>query len=139
MRPRFDPWVQKIPWRRAWEPTPGFLPGESHGQRSLMGYSPWGHTESDTIGTTDRAHTYPSDHHVGQKSPEISFLPLSSQHPPTLRGGCWRFACSPPSYKPNHTVCPLLCLLPPSFPLTIMSVEKLLLRGLPWWLSGEAQ
>ena len=39
---RFDPWVGKIPWRRAWQPTPVFLPGESHGQRSLVGYSPWG-------------------------------------------------------------------------------------------------
>ena len=39
----FDPWVRKIPWRRAWQPTLVFLPGESHGQRSLMGYSPWGH------------------------------------------------------------------------------------------------
>ena len=38
----FDPWVRKIPWRRAWQPTPVFLPGESHGQRSLAGYSPWG-------------------------------------------------------------------------------------------------
>ena len=38
----FDPSVGKIPWRRAWQPTPVFLPGESHGQRSLVGYSPWG-------------------------------------------------------------------------------------------------
>ena len=36
----FDPWVEKIPWRRAWQPTPLFLLGESHGQRSLAGYSP---------------------------------------------------------------------------------------------------
>ena len=35
--------VRKIPWRRAWKPTPVFLPGESHGQRSLVGYSPQGH------------------------------------------------------------------------------------------------
>ena len=35
--------VGKILWRRAWQPTPVFLPGESHGQRSLAGYSPWGH------------------------------------------------------------------------------------------------
>ena len=41
----FDPWIRKIPWRRAQQPTPGFLPGESHGQRSLVGYSPWGPTE----------------------------------------------------------------------------------------------
>ena len=40
-RPKFDPWVRKIPWRRKWQPTPVFLPGESHGQRSLAGYSPW--------------------------------------------------------------------------------------------------
>ena len=37
----FDPWIREIPWRRAWQPTPVFLPGESHGQRSLVGYSPW--------------------------------------------------------------------------------------------------
>ena len=36
----FDPWVRKIPWRRAWQPTPVFLPGEFHGLRSLVGYSP---------------------------------------------------------------------------------------------------
>ena len=47
-RPGFDPWVGKIPWRRAWQPTPVFLPGESPGQRNLVGYSPWGHKESDT-------------------------------------------------------------------------------------------
>ena len=47
-RPGFDPWVGKIPWRRAWQPTPVFLPGESHGQRSLVDYSPWGHKELDT-------------------------------------------------------------------------------------------
>ena len=37
----FDPWVRTISWRRAWQPTPVFLPGASHGQRSLEGYSPW--------------------------------------------------------------------------------------------------
>ena len=36
----FNPWVRKIPWRRKWQPTPVFLPGESHGWRSLVGYSP---------------------------------------------------------------------------------------------------
>ena len=38
----FDPWVGKIPWRRKWQPTPISLPGKSHRQRSLMGYSTWG-------------------------------------------------------------------------------------------------
>ena len=40
-RCRFDPWVRKSPWRRNWQPTPVFLPGKSHGQRSLVGYSSW--------------------------------------------------------------------------------------------------
>ena len=44
----FNPWVGKIPWSRKWQPTPEFLPGESHGRRSLAGYSLWGCTESDT-------------------------------------------------------------------------------------------
>ena len=47
-RPGFNGWVKKTPWRRAWQPTPVFLPGESHGQKSLGGYSPWDHKESDT-------------------------------------------------------------------------------------------
>ena len=38
-RPRFDPWVEKISWRRKWQPIPVFLPGESYRQRSLVGYS----------------------------------------------------------------------------------------------------
>jgi len=44
-RPRFDPWVRKIPWSRKWPLTPIVLPVKSHRQRSLMGYSPWGHKE----------------------------------------------------------------------------------------------
>ena len=44
----FDPWVGKIPWRRKWQPTLAFWPGESHGQRDLEGDSPWGHAGSDT-------------------------------------------------------------------------------------------
>ena len=52
-----DPWVRKIPWRRAWQLTPVFLPGESRGQGSLVGYSPCGHTESDTIEVRARTET----------------------------------------------------------------------------------
>ena len=37
---QFDPWIRMMPWRRAWQPTPVFWPGEFHGQRSLVGYSP---------------------------------------------------------------------------------------------------
>ena len=43
----FNPWVRKKPRRREWLPTPVFLPGKFHGQRSLVGYSPWGPKESD--------------------------------------------------------------------------------------------
>ena len=58
-RREFDPWVGKIPWRRAWQPTPVFLPGESHGQRSLVGYSAWGHKELDV---TEHSHTHTHTH-----------------------------------------------------------------------------
>ena len=53
-RRRFDSWVGKIPWRRKWHPTPAFLPGKSHGQRSLAGYSPWGCKESDMTEHTQK-------------------------------------------------------------------------------------
>ena len=43
----------EIPWRRKWQPTPVLLPGKSHGWKSLVGYSQWGHKESDT---TERLH-----------------------------------------------------------------------------------
>jgi len=49
----FDPRVGQIPWRRAWQPTPVFLPGESPGQRSLVGYSPWGHKVSHLTEATE--------------------------------------------------------------------------------------
>ena len=47
-RCEFNPWVHKMPWSRAWQPTPALLPGESHGQRSPVGYSPRGCKELDT-------------------------------------------------------------------------------------------
>ena len=46
-RPGFDPWMGKIPWRKEWQPTPVFLPLELHGQKRLVGYSPWGQKELD--------------------------------------------------------------------------------------------
>ena len=55
---REDSQVRKIPWRRAWLPTPVFSPGESHGQRSLVGYSPKGRKESDTAEPTEHACIY---------------------------------------------------------------------------------
>ena len=55
MRCWLDPWVGMIPWRRTWRPTTVFFPGESHGQRSLESYSPWGCKELDTSEVTEHA------------------------------------------------------------------------------------
>ena len=67
----FNPWVGKVPWRRAWQPTPVCLPGESHGQKSLVGYSPQGHTESDTPEATQ---------HACEQSFLFSFTPAQDTH-----------------------------------------------------------
>ena len=45
---RFNPWGRKITWSRKWQPAPVILTGKFHGQRTLVGYSPWGHKELDT-------------------------------------------------------------------------------------------
>ena len=58
IRDRFHSWVGKSPWRRARQPTPVFLPGEFHGQRSLGGYSPWGCKELDMTEATLHADIY---------------------------------------------------------------------------------
>ena len=55
-------WVGKIPWRRNWQPTSVLLPGETHRQRSLVGYSPQGHTESDVTEQLARVHTHTHTH-----------------------------------------------------------------------------
>ena len=54
----FDPWAGKIPWRRNWQHTPVFLPGEPREQRSLAGYSSWGHKELDMTEQLIHAHTH---------------------------------------------------------------------------------
>ena len=58
---RFNPWVRKIPWSRKWQPTPVFLSGKFHGERSLADYSPWGHKDSDV---TEHTHNLPSNYTV---------------------------------------------------------------------------
>ena len=81
---RFDLWFGMIPWRRAWQPTPVFLPGEFHEQRSLTGYSPWDCKESDMteplihilhrtlLGTTATRY-----HFCGQRDMDMKCLPTS--------------------------------------------------------------
>ena len=55
-RCKFDPWIGMIPWWRKWQLTPVFLPQETHGQRSLAGYGPWGRKESDMTEATEHIH-----------------------------------------------------------------------------------
>ena len=59
----FNPWVCKIPWRRKQQSTPVFLPGKFHGQRNLVGCSPWGHKEQDMTGQLN-THTHTHTHHT---------------------------------------------------------------------------
>ena len=70
-----QPWVGKVPWRREWLPTPVFLPGESHGQRSLAGYRSWGRRESEMTEPLTHAHPYKK---VGFLLCCLSFSNLSS-------------------------------------------------------------
>ena len=76
-RLRFDPWVRKLSWRRKWQPTPVFLPGEFHEQRSLAGYSPWGCKELDMTEwlSTHACKNDPSRHTYTQ----ISILPSNKK------------------------------------------------------------
>ena len=79
----FIPWVGKIPRRRAWQSTPVFLPGESQGQRSLAGYSPWGYKESDTTEVAKHAcvcmhtHTHTHTHFVSLENPNTPLCSTS--------------------------------------------------------------
>ena len=68
---RFDPWVRKVLWRRKWLPTPLFMPGKSHGQRSLVGYSLWGHKEL-------RTHTHKTS--CSLRTLELTVLPFPQKH-----------------------------------------------------------
>ena len=72
----FDPWVGKIPWNRKWQPTPVFLPGEFHGQKSLVGYSPWDCIEfmgSHRVGYNWATNTY---HEINGKANNYSDFTL---------------------------------------------------------------
>ena len=73
----FHPWVGKIPWRRKWQPSPVFLPGESHGQRSLVDYRPWDRKEPDM---TEQLHflSFYSSFCRGKWQPTPVFLPGES-------------------------------------------------------------
>ena len=71
---RFNPWVEKNPWIRKQQSTPVFLPGRFHGLKSLVGYSPWGCTESDTTKQMSTALMWASEPwgNLGSSIPAIS-------------------------------------------------------------------
>ena len=116
-----ETWVGKIPWRRAWQPTPVFLPGESYGQRSLAGYSPQAHKESDMTEVTEHAHTHSSSYifnHPPGPPPSLPYFSktldsLSFQFLPHLPRAQHNEKChwpsgdlilSPPSSQPGYQV-----------------------------------
>ena len=70
--PMFDPWIRNIPWRRKWQLTPVFLPGEFHGQRTMAGCSSCGLQESET--TKGLKHTSLNDHYHNMKEIYIKFV-----------------------------------------------------------------
>ena len=95
----FDPWLGKIPWRRECLPTPVFLPGKSHGQRGLVGYSPWGPKESDmTKQRSTRAQPLSSG-----KSPWRSQLKPPRSQAPYWRAAGAAWASLLPGPLPRHT------------------------------------
>ena len=73
-QPRFDPWVGKIPWRRKWQSTLGLLPGKSHGQRTLVGYRPWGHKVKSFRPGVTRVWTWRGNPGTGQLEDFFNFI-----------------------------------------------------------------
>ena len=95
----FNPWVGKIPWRRKWQPTPVFLPGKSHGWRSLAGYIPWGCKELDT---TEQLHFHAA-HETTSSHPASSLVP---QYGGSTLGGvvCGQWLPSPHPHYGSRSV-----------------------------------
>ena len=89
-RCRFDPCTRKTIWRRKWQLTPVFLPGKFHGQRSLVGYSPWCPKESDT---TEQLHNFTPSHTVSASlfSIPVSLCCLKNGFILTELDGKWHF------------------------------------------------
>ena len=82
-----DLWVGKTPWRRAWQPTPVFLPGEAHGQRSLAGYSPWGHKQSGMAEVTRHSTSHSSSLAVSTTSAVTSSMEVLNPSKSSTRIG----------------------------------------------------
>ena len=131
----FDPWVRKIPWRRSWQPTSVFVPGESHEQRSLVRSRPWGRKESDTTEATSHGCmdcSLPGSSVHGVLQARIlkwvaisfgrgSFQPRDQNHVSCIAG---RFFPTEPSGKPSW-----LCM--EMYKLGLTFLLDLLCSGLP--------
>ena len=93
----FDHWVGKIPQRRKWQPTPVFLPGKSHGQRSLGGFRPWGRKESDTTERLNWTEPGASLDWDGKKSAcnagDVGSIPGSGKLPGEGNGNPLQYSC----------------------------------------------
>ena len=98
-RHRFNPWVGNIPWRRKWQPIPVFLPGKFHGQRSLVGCSPWAHRVAHRACVHARVRTHTHLHTGNQFSHSVV---------PTL---CDSMDCSTPHFPVLHQLPSLLKLI----------------------------
>ena len=98
-RPGFDPWVGKISWRREWLFTPVCLPGKSHRQRTLAGYSPWGHKESNMTEQLPLKHTgFPGG--ASGKKPACQCRRCERHgYDPWVRKIPWRRKCNPLQYS----------------------------------------
>ena len=113
-RHSFDLWVRKIPRRGAWQPAPVFLPGKSHGQSSLLGYSPWGHNELDMTKATKHAHTWveqrrPAGNTNRLRAEALSWIGASGAGDGCLAGGeglsrACRFSLFWPSTGAGHLI-----------------------------------
>ena len=112
----FDPWVRKITWMRKWPPTAVFLPGESHGQRSLAGYSTWYCKESDM---TEHTRTYMHDQKKNGREP----LPQVQDTVNSRLGSLSSFAKKGMLLLPNFMAAILSC----------KSFQKLILILLAGW------
>ena len=124
-RPRFNPWVRKIPWRRKWQPTPVFLPGKFHEPRRLVGYSPWGHKESDM---TEQLHFHFSRLWFSAKSTHSELLSAAAIHGPEEKEDTKRRWLVGPSIWWRCSVFCISCLL--SFP-DISKAISILLYSFP--------
>ena len=94
--------VWEDPWRRKWQPASVFLPGKSHGQRSLMGYNPWGHKEWDTIEWLNNNHHCVTAHGATHAETTLGRVPVSTLHTSHLMCLSPRARVSSPQAPPAH-------------------------------------